>query len=47
VYADLIVDDAEVALAGEITRLLGLTPEQSQEARNEAFEWFSTNRSRS
>jgi len=47
VYADLIVDDAEVALAGEIRRLLGLTPEQSQEARNEAFEWFSTSRSRS
>jgi uncharacterized tellurite resistance protein B-like protein len=46
VYADLVVDDAEVALADEVTRLLGLTSEQCQEARNKAFEWFSVNRSR-
>lgn len=45
VYADLVVDDAEVALASEVTRLLGLSAEQCQEARNKAFEWFSVNRS--
>lgn len=45
VYADLVVDDAEVALASEVTRLLGLTAEQCQEARDKAFEWFSVNRS--
>lgn len=45
VYADLVVDDAEVAFAGQVTRLLGLTAEQSQEARDKAFQWFSTSRS--
>lgn len=46
VYADHIVDDAEVSLASEVTRLLRLSAEQCQEARNKAFEWFSVNRSR-
>jgi uncharacterized tellurite resistance protein B-like protein len=46
VYADHIVDDAEVSLASEVTRLLGLNAEQCQEARDKAFEWFSVNRSR-
>ncbi len=45
VYADQIVDTAEVALAREVTSLLGLTEEQSQRARDKAFQWFSRSRS--
>jgi len=44
VYADRIVDDVEVALAEQVAALLALTPEQSQQARERAFQWFSTRR---
>ncbi|MFQ5697203.1 MAG: TerB family tellurite resistance protein [Myxococcota bacterium] len=45
VFADRIVDDAEERLAARLTALLSLTPEQSLEAREKAFQWFSTSRS--
>lgn len=45
VYADLVVDDAEVELVARVTPSLGLSADESQEARAKAFQWFSTSRS--
>ena len=42
VYADQVVDDAEVAFVARVAPLLGVTPEQSLEARRHAFQWFSS-----
>lgn len=44
VYADQIVDEAEVELAGRMMVAGGLTPEEAQEAREKGFAWFSTKR---
>ncbi len=44
IFADQIVDEHETELAGHVTELAGLTPEEGLEARRKAFQWFSTNR---
>jgi uncharacterized tellurite resistance protein B-like protein len=44
VYADRIVDEAEEAFANHVTELTGLTREEGEEARLNAFVWFSESR---
>ena len=44
IFADQIVDEHETELAGHVTELAGLTPEEGLEARRKAFQWFSTHR---
>jgi uncharacterized tellurite resistance protein B-like protein len=45
VYADRVVDEAEEAFANHVTELTGLTAEEGEEARLNAFVWFSESRS--
>jgi uncharacterized tellurite resistance protein B-like protein len=45
VYADQLVDDAEVTLADRIVKAAGLTPEEALDAREKGFSWFSSSRS--
>jgi uncharacterized tellurite resistance protein B-like protein len=44
VYADLVVERAEVAFATHVVELTGLTAKECQEARERSFAWFSENR---
>ncbi len=47
VYADQLVDDAEVTLADRIVEAAGLTPKEALDAREKGFSWFSSSRSSS
>lgn len=44
VYADQIVDDAEVVFARRVAELTGLTPAECQQARESSYAWFSQER---
>jgi uncharacterized tellurite resistance protein B-like protein len=44
VYADRIVDDAEVVFATRVAELTGLTPKECQQAREGSYVWFSQER---
>ena len=40
----IVATDAPGAIPAEVASALGLDGEQSQEARSQAFQWFSTSR---
>lgn len=44
VYADRVVDDAEVVFATRVAELTGLTPKECQQARESSYAWFSQER---
>ncbi len=44
VYADQIVDDAEVVFATRVAELTGLTAAECQQAREASYVWFSEQR---
>jgi uncharacterized tellurite resistance protein B-like protein len=44
VYADRVVDDAEVVFATRIAELTGLSAKECQQARESSYAWFSRER---